>query len=65
MSYKSEIDEIVAFVRDQRERVKTHRQWKRRLAAFGFAIVKTDEGPAIAKLPRNRVVCPVPQELVA
>jgi hypothetical protein len=65
MADNSEIEEIVAFVRDQRARVQTMRQWRRRLAAFGFSIDQTEAGLVIAKLPRHRVVCPVPQELIA
>jgi hypothetical protein len=63
MSYQSEIEEIVSFVRDQRARVKNQRQFRRRLAAFGFAIDQAEEGPVIAKLPRHRVVCALPVDL--
>ncbi len=65
MAKNSEIDEIVTFVCAQRGRVRNDRQWRRRLAAFGFAIADTDEGQMIAKLPRNRIVCPLPQEFCA
>lgn len=61
----TEIEKTVALVREQHGRARNSRQWKRRLAAFGFAIEPTDDGLMIAKLPRRTVVCPVPQDLLA
>ncbi|GKY86265.1 hypothetical protein [Sinisalibacter aestuarii] len=60
MADNSEVEKIVEFVCDQRRHARSRRQWKRRLAAFGFAIKDTDEGPMIATLPKRKVVCPLP-----
>ena len=65
MGTANEIEKIVAFVRDQRRHAATRRQWKRRLAGFGFTIAQTADGPVIATLPRRRPVCPLPPELLA
>jgi hypothetical protein len=65
MPSKSETRKIVAFVREQREHAHSRRHWKRRLAAFGFAIEDTEDGPMISMLPKRRVICPLPQDLHA
>jgi len=62
---QTEIDKIIAFVSDQREHVKTDRQWKRRLANFGFTITDGDAGKMIAVLPKGRPICPLPNGLCA
>jgi hypothetical protein len=63
MSDTSEVQKIVEFVCDQRRHARSRRHWKRRLAAFGFAIKDTDDGPMIATLPKRQVVCALPQQL--
>lgn len=57
----SETQKIIEFVCDQRSRSRSWRHWKRRLAAFGFAITHTDNGPMIATLPKREVVCALPE----
>lgn len=64
MTMNPETEQIVEFVREQRTRVKNQRQFRRRIGFFGFSIEDTDDGPMIAKLPRRRVVCPAPPELL-
>ena len=61
----SEIDKIVSFVSEQRDRVANQRQFRRRITFFGFIIEDTDDGPMIATLPRRRPICPAPAELLA
>jgi ribose 5-phosphate isomerase RpiB len=59
----SEIQKTVEFVRDQRHHARNWRDWKRRLAAFGFAIEKTGDGPMIMALPHREVICALPRDL--
>lgn len=61
----SEIEKTVAFVREQRRHSRNWRHWKKRLAAFGFAIEKTREGTMIIAMPQRAVVCPLPGDLLA
>lgn len=65
MPMNPEIEEIVDFVRVQRGKVRNQRQFRRRISFFGFSIEETEKGPMIAKLPRRRLVCPVPSDLLA
>lgn len=61
----SEVEKIVAFVRDQRRHARNRRHWKRRLAAFGFAIEPSEGTPMILALPERDVVCALPSDLHA
>jgi hypothetical protein len=62
---RSEVARIVEFVASQRAMVLSKREWKHRLAGFGFSIEESDNGPVIATLPRRKVVCLLPPELCA
>lgn len=59
----TEIQETIAFVREQRARAENWRRWKKRLANFGYAIARTDDGPVITALPDGKVICPLPADL--
>lgn len=61
----TEIQKTVCFVREQHRHARNARHWKRRLAAFGFAIAHTDDGAVITALPKGKVVCPLPTDLCA
>ena len=65
MPTNPEVREIVDFVSSQRAYVRNNRQFRRRIRFFGFTVLDTDDGPMIAKLPRKRVVCPLPAHLNA
>lgn len=61
----TEVQKTIEFVREQRRHARDWRHWKRRLAAFGFAIADTEAGPVIAMLPKGKVVCALPGDLRA
>ncbi|RME15251.1 MAG: hypothetical protein D6801_07765 [Alphaproteobacteria bacterium] len=65
MSSRDEKQKIVDFVTEQCARAGAPRRWRRRLAAFGFTIEKTENGPMIALLPKRKIVCPFPTERFA
>lgn len=56
---------ILDFVIKQRAHVLSFREWKHRLAGFGFSIDKTDAGHVITKLPGRRQVCRLPEQFCA
>lgn len=62
---RHEVAKIVEFVAAQRAMVLSMREWKHRLAGFGFAIEDSEDGPVIATLPRRKIVCALPPELCA
>ncbi|OIP85905.1 MAG: hypothetical protein AUK37_03665 [Rhodobacterales bacterium CG2_30_65_12] len=61
----TEVQKTIEFVRLQRRHARDWRHWQRRLAAFGFAIAETKAGPMIARLPKGKVVCALPGDLLA
>ncbi|MCI2399869.1 hypothetical protein [Aliiroseovarius subalbicans] len=61
----NETASILDFVMKQRAHVLSFREWKHRLAGFGFSIDETDKGPVLAKLPSHRMVCALPAEFCA
>lgn len=58
-----ETAKIIIFALQQREMVKDFRSWRRRLAGFGMAIDRTDEGACLSLLPGRRKVCILPPTL--
>ncbi len=56
---------LVDFVLQERSKVLSMREWKHRLAGYGYAIDDTDHGPVIATLPHHREVCALPAEMSA
>ena len=56
---------LVEFVLQERSKVLSTREWKHRLAGYGYAIDETDHGQVIATLPAHREVCALPAEVCA
>ena len=56
---------ILDFVIKQRAHVLSFREWKHRLAGFGFSIDQTDAGHVITTLPGHRRVCKLPEQFCA
>lgn len=56
----SEQQKTLAFALEQYRLARNWRDWKRRLAAFGFGIEKAAEGAVITALPERNVVCALP-----
>ncbi|HHC28949.1 MAG TPA: hypothetical protein ENK80_00040 [Rhodobacterales bacterium] len=56
----SEQEKTVAFAIEQFHIARNWRDWKRRLAAFGFGIEKAAEGAVITALPKRKVICALP-----
>lgn len=61
----TETASILDFVIKQRAHVLSFREWKHRLAGFGFSIDQTTQGHMITKLPGHRRVCSLPDAYCA
>ncbi|WP_421701955.1 hypothetical protein [Aliiroseovarius sp.] len=59
---RTEQANILDFVIKQRAHVLSFREWKHRLAGFGFSIDKTEAGHMITTLPARRRVCKLPEQ---
>lgn len=57
--------QIVELVASERAKALSPREWKHRLAGFGYGIRTTDAGQVIETLPHHVEVCPLPAELCA
>ena len=62
---KNEKATILEFVIKQRAHVLSFREWKHRLAGFGFGIDETEKGHVITMLPSHRRVCLLPDQFCA
>lgn len=56
----SENQKTLAFALEQYRLARNWRDWKRRLAAFGFGVEKADNVTVITALPERNVVCTLP-----
>lgn len=41
----------------------SRREWKHRLAGYGYSIRDTDHGPVVASLTLDREICALPESL--
>ena len=57
--------EVLALVTRERERALSFREWKHRLAGYGYSVRDTDHGPVLETLPHHVEVCVLPPELCA
>jgi len=62
---RNEQANILDFVIKQRAHVLSFREWKHRLAGFGFSIDRTEQGHMITMLPGHRRVCRLPDQFCA
>ncbi len=57
--------QIVALVTNEREKALSKREWKHRLAGYGYSVRETDAGDVLQTLPHNIEICTLPAELSA
>lgn len=57
--------EVLALVTRERERALSFREWKHRLAGYGYSVRDTDHGSVLETLPHHVEVCILPAELCA
>ncbi|MEO0402797.1 MAG: hypothetical protein AAF214_10515, partial [Pseudomonadota bacterium] len=57
--------QVVELVAHERAKSLSSREWKHRLAGFGYSIRDTELGQVIETLPHRVVVCDLPAELCA
>ena len=56
---------IVDLVLGERAKVLSKREWKHRLAGYGYSIRETNAGDVLETLPHHVEVCTLPAELSA
>lgn len=57
--------QVVELVVKERAMALSKREWKHRIAGYGFGIRETAEGEIIETLPHHVPVCALPPELAA
>ena len=57
--------QIVELVTTEREKALSKREWKHRLAGYGYSVRETDAGDVLQTLPHNIEICMLPAELSA
>lgn len=57
--------EVIDLVMRERETSLSAREWKHRLAGYGYAIKETVEGKLVESLPHRKVICFLPEEAMA
>lgn len=57
--------EVLALITRERERALSFREWKHRLAGYGYGVRQTDHGQVLETLPHRVEVCVLPAELCA
>jgi hypothetical protein len=57
--------QIIELVATERSKALSKRDWKHRLAGFGYGIRETDAGDVLETLPHHVEVCTLPAELCA
>lgn len=55
---------MLDFIRSEREKSVSVREWKHRLRGYGYAIRSTDHGDVILKLGSTVKLCDIPDELL-
>jgi hypothetical protein len=56
---------VLNLVMQERAKALSAREWKHRLAGYGYAIKETCAGQVIATLPHGVEVCALPPEMAA
>ena len=56
---------ILELVNRERSRALSRREWKHRLAGYGYSIRETDAGDVVETLPHRVAVCKLPAQLSA
>ena len=55
----------MTLVTNERERALSVREWKHRLAGYGYSVRDTENGHVLETLPHHVEVCTLPAELCA
>ena len=54
---------VIDLLSAERERALSVREWKHRIAGYGYGIKATDAGPVVTLLPKGTEICVLPDEL--
>ncbi|MEM6312071.1 MAG: hypothetical protein AAF754_18750 [Pseudomonadota bacterium] len=57
--------QVLDFVMSERSKALSRREWKHRLAGFGYGIRETETGDVVETLPSRIKVCILPAEVAA
>lgn len=63
ISEKNGLAQVLAILKAERAKALSLREWKHRLAGYGFAIKHTDGGDVVTALPHGREICALPAGL--
>jgi hypothetical protein len=55
--------EVMNLITREREHVLSFREWKHRLAGYGFSVRNTEHGHVLETLPHHVEICVLPAEL--
>ncbi|WP_448327436.1 hypothetical protein [Sulfitobacter sp. M13] len=55
--------DVLALVTRERESALSYREWKDRLAGYGYGVRDTDHGSVLETLPHHVEVCVLPADL--
>lgn len=56
----SALAQVLEILKTERAKALSLREWKHRLAGYGFAIKHTDGGDVVTALPHGREICALP-----
>ncbi|MEX0370807.1 MAG: hypothetical protein AB3N09_09265 [Tateyamaria sp.] len=57
--------QVVELVTNERRKSLSSREWKHRLAGYGYCIRETENGDVVETLPHRVPVCKLPQIIAA
>ncbi|MEL6807480.1 MAG: hypothetical protein AAFO97_06840 [Pseudomonadota bacterium] len=60
-----EAAQVLDLVMSERSKALSRREWKHRLAGFGYGIRETETGDVVETLPDRVKVCTLPAEVAA
>jgi len=56
---------VVDLVLQEREKALSPREWRHRIAGYGYGLKDTDEGLVITALPKHTELCALPAHVAA
>ena len=60
-----EAQKVVDLVLQERDKALSPREWRHRIAGYGYGIKESDDGLIITTLPRGLELCALPERLSA
>lgn len=60
---KTALAQVLEILKTERAKALSLREWKHRLAGYGFAIKHTDGGDVVTALPHGREICALPASI--